>query len=543
MQSRLSGDAEHPDFVFFNGRVHTVDAQDRVAEALAVRGGRVLAVGSNATIRPLLRGGEAVDLRGRTLIPGIIDAHAHFGSYGGTRLGIDCKAPGMESIGAIQAAVKDRAAALPPGTWIRGQGYNHTILAEKRHPNRFDLDAVAPDHPVLLTRTCGHIVAANSRALALAGITDSTPDMPGGRFDRAGGRNLGVAYDAAQGPLLEVSGLGEQEMLQALRLANTDYLAAGITSVHNAGSMAGPELPAMQALHRLGGLDVRLYYLVWVALGTDEGLKFLETGLQTGFGDDRLRLGAFKVMTDGSSSGPTAATREPYSSDPTGQDRGILYWTQEQLDVMISRAHRAGLQCTMHAVGDRAIESGLTALERALAAAPRADPRPRIEHCGLCPADLQERVVGIGVSPTMQPAFFWEFGDGYLQNYGPERVGSMFPAASLLRRGVHVCGSSDSPVTDYRPLHGLQSALLRQTRSGQDCGQGERVTLTEGLRMYTANGAYAEFAEQWKGSLEPGKLADLVVLGEDLERVPAERIREVPVDLTMSGGKIVFQRA
>ncbi len=542
MQANGSVDSERADVVFFNGRVHTIDQRDRVAEAVAVRGDRILAVGSNAEIRPLLRGGRAVDLAGRTLIPGMIDAHAHFGSYGATRLGIDCKAEGMGSITAIQTAVKAQAERLPPGSWIRGQGYNHVNLLEKRHPNRFDLDAVAPDHPAMLTRTCGHIVAANSRALALAGIDDQTPDMPGGRFDRDGGRNLGVAYDAAQGPLLGVSGFTEAEMLKALRRANADYLAAGLTSVHNAGSMAGPELPAMQALHRAGGLNVRLYYMVWVALGTDEGLKFIETGLQTGFGDDRLRLGSFKVMTDGSSSGPTAATREPYSSDPTGEDCGILYWSQEQLDTFIDRAHRAGFQCTMHAVGDRAIESGLTALERAFAATPRADPRPRLEHCGLCPPDLQEKLTRIGVSPAMQPAFFWEFGDGYLVNYGPERVSSMFPAMSLLRRGVHVCGSSDSPVTDYHPMHGLQSALLRQTRTGQSCGEAERVTLAEGLRMYTVNGAYAEFAEAIKGSLEPGKLADLVVLETNLEQVPADQVRKVQVDLTMSGGRTVYER-
>ena len=541
MLSDAAMDADKADLVFYNGRVHTVDIRDRIAEAVAIRGDRILAVGSDAEIRPLARG-AGIDLRGRTLTPGLIDAHAHFGSYGASRLGIDCKAPGMGSIKALQEAVRQRAARLPPGTWIRGQGYNHMNLEERRHPNRFDLDAVATQHPVLLTRTCGHIVAANSRALALAGIDDRTPDPPGGRYDREGGRNLGVAYDAAQGPLQAVSGLGLDEMLEGLRIANADYLAAGLTSVHNAGAMSGPELPALQQLNRAGELMVRLYYMVWVALGTDEGLRFLETGLQTGFGDRRLRLGAFKVMTDGSSSGPTAATRQPYSSDPTGKDRGILYWTQEQLDAFMDRAHRAGFQCTMHAVGDRAIESGLTALERAFDAVPRADPRPRIEHCAICPPDLQERVEHLGVSPAMQPAFFWEFGDGYLSNYGPKRVSTMFPAKSLLRRGVHVCGSSDSPVTDYRPLHGLQSALLRLTRAGQTCGDEERVTLAEGLRMYTANPAYAEFADGEKGTIERGKLADLTVLGVNLEQVPATEVRDVPVELTVSSGTIVYER-
>jgi len=528
--------------VLFNGRVHTVDAADRVVEAVAVAGDRILATGSNAQVRPLARGGRAIDLHGRTVTPGLIDAHAHFGSYGATRAGIDCKAEGMSSIAAIQEAIRARAAAQPAGSWIRGNGYNHTLLAERRHPNRSDLDAVAPNHPVLLNRTCGHIVAANSSALALAGIDDATPDPPGGRFDREGGHNLGVAYDAAMAPLQVAGAIGEEEMLAALRLANVDYRAAGLTSVHNAGPMAGPELAALQTLRRAGGLDVRLYYMVWVALGSDEGLRFLNTGLQTGFGDAWLRLGAFKVMTDGSSSGPTAATRQPYSSDPSGENRGILYWQQDDLDAMIDRAHRAGFQCTMHAVGDRAIAAGLVAIDRALAATPRPDPRPRLEHCGLCPPDLQAEVARLGVTPAIQPPFFWEFGDGYLVNYGEERVASMFPAQSLLRRGVKVCGSSDSPVTDYRPLHGIQSALLRRTRQGRSCGEVERVTLAQALRMYTANAAYAEFAEHEKGSIEPGKLADLVVLGADLEQVPAAAIREVPVAMTIAGGRIVHER-
>jgi predicted amidohydrolase YtcJ len=535
-------DAERADLALYNGRVRAMDAADTVAEAIAVGGGRVLALGSSTAIRPLLRpGGRAIDLHGRSVLPGLIDAHAHLGAYGMSRLGIDLKAPEMRSVAAIQRAVRERAERQPPGTWIRGQGYNHMLLAERRHPNRFDLDAVAPDHPVLLTRTCGHIVVANSRALELAGITDATPDPPGGRYDRADGRNLGVAYDAAQGPLAAVAAPSQEEMEQALRIAVRDYHARGLTSIHNAGPLAGPELPALQTLRRAGELTLRVYYMVWVALGTDEGLRFIETGLQTGFGDPWLRLGSFKVMTDGSSSGPTAATREPYASDPT--DCGILYWTQEQLDAMITRAHRAGWQCTMHAVGDRAIASCILAHERAQQTFPRDDARPRIEHCALCPPDLQDGIVRLGITPVMQPAFLWEFGDGYLVNYGRERVETMFPFASLLRRGVRVAGSSDSPVTDHRPLHGIACALERRTQSGQSCGEGERVTLTEALRMYTINAAHAEFAEREKGSLEPGKCADIVVLADDIERLPAAAIRDLPIDLTIGEGCILYERS
>jgi predicted amidohydrolase YtcJ len=527
--------------ILYNGSVHTVDAQDRIAQAVALDGDRVLAVGSNATVRPLWRtGARAIDLRGRSVLPGLIDAHAHIGAYGVSRQGIDLKAPGLQSIVAIQEAVRERAAQQPAGSWIRGQGYNQMSLAEQRHPNRLDLDAVAPDHPVLLSRTCGHIAVANSRALALANIDDATPDPPGGRYDRRDGVNLGVAYDSALGPLSTAAAPSEPEMLEALRTGVRDYLAAGLTSIHNAGPLAGPELPAMQALHREGALDLRIYAMVWVALGSDEGLRFLDTGLQSGFGDVWLRLGCFKVMTDGSSSGPTAATREPYSSDP--HDSGILYWSQDDLDAMTLRAHRAGWQCTMHAVGDRAIASCLVAHERAQHAFPRADPRPRIEHCGICPSDLQDGVARLGVTPAMQPAFLWEFGDGYLVNYGPERVATMFPFGSLSRRGVRVAGSSDSPVTDFRPLHGIACALERRTRSGQSCGDDERVTLAQAIRMYTINAAYAEFAEGWKGSLEPGKTADLVVLNADIARLSPTELRELPVDLTISAGRVVHER-
>jgi len=531
---------DRADLIFTGGRVHTVDPQNHIAEALAVSGDRVLFAGSDDDVRAAASpGARRIDLRGRSLLPGFIDAHCHFVWLGSAQSEIDCKAQGMDSIEELVGAVRQRADGLPPGAWIRGRGYDQRRLAEHRHPNRFDLDSVSPRNPVIVTRTCGHICAVNSRAMELAGVTDATPDPPAGRFDREDGRLLGVAYENAQAPFQQASALADDEIRAALLAANRVYLAAGATSVHDAGGLVGPALGVAQDLIARDELRVRLYALALVGLGCQGAMSLFDTGLHTGFGDERLRLGAFKVVTDGSSSGPMAATRAPYCSDP--EDSGILYWSQDELDELIGRAHRAGFQVTMHALGDRAIEQGLNAIERALAGSPRPEPRPRLEHCGICPPDLQARVRDLGVTPAMQPAFFWEFGDGYLVNYGAERAGSMFPVRSLIDVGVRVAGSSDAPVTDHRPLFGIQQALTRETMAGQVCGGAERVDLETAIRMHTINAAYAAREESLKGSFEPGKLADLVMLDADLAKVATGQIRDVPVAMTVVGGEIAFE--
>ncbi len=532
--------SEHADLIFVGGRVHTVNAANDVVPAVAVGDGRILRAGSDADVRALAGPRtRVVELRGRTALPGFIDAHIHLASLGIAESAIDCKAPGMQSIAALQQAVRQRAAVQPPGTWIRGRGYDQSRLAERRHPNRLDWDAVAPDHPVIFTRTCGHIASVSSRALVAAGVDDQTPDPPGGRYDRAAGRNLGVAYETAQTPLQAAALPTWGEFRAALLAAARTCLAAGCTSVHDAGGLVGPAFGPCQELVARGEIDLRIYAFTTVNSWTHPLLGVLSSGMHTGLGDARLKLGAFKVMTDGSSSGPTAATREPYTSNC--QDCGILYWEQDELDDLLGRAHRLGFQCTVHAVGDRAIEQTLNAMARAQREAPREGLRHRIEHCGICPADLQARVHGQRIVPIMQPAFFWEFGDGYIRNYGQARADTMFPARSLIARGVPVAGSSDAPVTRQAPLFGIEQALTRATMDGQVCGPDERVDLATALRMHTINGAFASFEEHLKGSLEPGKLADLVVLGEDLARVPASEIHQVPVAMTVSGGRVVHE--
>lgn len=531
---------DHADLIFTGGRVHTVNPTNDIAEAVAVRDGRIVAVGSNVDLRPLAGPAtRTIDLRGRSLLPGFTDAHGHFAGVGASMDTIDCKAAGMRSISALQEAVRQRAQQQPPGTWIRGRGYDQSRLAEGRHPNRLDWDAVAPHHPVIFTRTCGHILSVNSAAMALAGVDDATADPAGGRFDRADGRNLGVVYETAGIPFQGVAQLSRDEYREALLRADHAYLSAGGTSVHDAGGLTGPAFVPCQDLVAEGRIHVRLYAFTTVNSRRHPLIGMLNSGLHTGFGDERLRLGAFKVMTDGSSSGPTAATRQPYSSD--SDDFGILYWSQDDLDDLIGQAHRQGFQCTVHAVGDKAIEQTLNAMARAQREFPRDGLRHRIEHCGICPPDLQQRVKAQGIVPAIQPAFFWEFGDGYIRNYGLHRADTMFPARSLIAMGVPVAGSSDAPVTDHAPLFGIEQALTRATIDGQVCGPDERVDLTTAIRMHTINGAYASFEEAAKGSIEPGKLADLVLLAEDLARVPAEQIRQTGVVMTVVGGQVVYE--
>lgn len=520
----------------------TVDARNSTAEAVAVGGGRILAVGRSRDIEGLIGPDTAVyRLRGQTVMPGFIEAHNHMSGLGLNLQGVDCK-NGVGSIADIVAKIRLAAAAAPPGAWLRAWGYDQSKLAERRHPTRFDLDRAAPDHPVFLERTCGHISAVNSRALEVVGVGDGRDlaNPPGGEFGRtADGRLDGVLYETAGRILGEAVAPTYEEVRQALQVTDRRYRELGITSSHDAGSGEG-SIRAMAENAASGAAKVRVYFTV--PGGPDGQAKsFYGTGLATGFGNERVRVGPFKVFTDGSSSGPTAGTREDYTSQPG--NRGILYYSQKELDELIEEAHAHGFQVTAHAVGDRAIEMMLNAIERALAKWPRPDHRHRIEHCAICPPDLIDRIERLGIVPVAQPIFFWEFGDGYLRNYGPDRVRWMFPARSYGRRGIIAAGSSDSPVTRVDPLWGLYEAMTRVTMSGQSAGVEERLGFTEAVRLFTINGAYASFEERTKGSLEPGKLADLIVLDRNLTAAGPEEVRDALVLLTMVGGEVVHERS
>ncbi|MGF9826755.1 amidohydrolase, partial [Brevibacillus agri] len=367
-----------------------------------------------------------------------------------------------------------------------------------------------------------------------------TPDPQGGRIDRDGqGELTGFLVETAHMKMFELAAFSEAEYKEGLRLASEDFVAAGITSVHDAGGYGPDNYRAMQKAVQAGDVKVRIYAII-CALNQSEDFvrRMIDAGMVTGTGDERFRIGPAKVFTDGASIAPTMAMREPFDSRPG--DCGILYYEQDELNTILGEAHAKGFQITAHAQGDRAIDMLLTCFETALAAHPRKNHRHRIEHAGVSSPDLLARMARLGVVPIPNPAFIYDHGDSYVKNIG-ERVGHMFPARGQADLGIIAAGASDCPVTDFNPLIGIHAAVNRRSKTGQPVGTNQRVTVMEAIRMFTWNGAYASFEEGIKGSIEPGKLADLVVLNGNILSHPHERIKELKVEQTMIDGKIVYQ--
>ncbi|HEU5138994.1 MAG TPA: amidohydrolase [Bacillales bacterium] len=528
------------DLIFRNGQVLTVDNQFTVCEALAVGGNKILGSGSNVEIDQL-KGPETkvIDLRGRSLLPGFIDAHAHLELYGTNKLGVNCK-DGIESITDIQENLKKAAENTSEGEWIRGWGYNQNALKEGRHPTRQDLDQVSIEHPIIIVRTCGHISTVNSKALEMAGIEEGSPDPIGGKIIRENDVPNGVLLEAAHMNMFIRAQYSEQDVMEGLRLASEDFIRKGVTSVHDAGGYGNPHFRHLARAVQDGYLKVRVNTLVGSLHDSPGTLdKALEAGMLSGMGNDRFRIGPAKVFIDGSSSGPTAKTRDPYTSNPN--DTGILYLSQEKLNDILGKANRFGWQLTAHAIGDRGVEMMINCIENALEEYPKDDHRHRIEHSGITPPDLVRREKELNIVPVPNPAFIYEFGDGYLKDYG-ERVKWMFPARSFLAAGMKPAMGSDSPITTYDPMIGIQAAVTRLSKTGQEIGSEQKISVEEAIRLYTINGAYVSFEEKLKGSLEEGKVADLTVLDSSILDTAADEICQINVDMTVIDGEIVFER-
>ena len=531
------------DLIFVNGRVHTVDRNDRIAEAVAVIGDQIAAVGTSAEIETMAGSGTRIyDLTGRTLMPGFIDAHCHPGYYGAIKLQIQCGPDKMKSIEDLKAEIKRRAGNTPKGQWILGRGYDDNRLLEKRHPTRWDFDEVAPDHRVFITRTCGHMSVANSMVLNQFGINRDTPDPAGGRIDRDGsGEPTGLLLEKAHYPIRMSCQPSYPMLEEGMRLMNDYFLSLGITSVQDASGRNLDEIRLFQRGVDEDWLKLRVYFMVR-SMGADVkvGRQFLNTGLTTGFGNDRLRLGSYKLMMDGAGSAGSAAMREPYPKNKN--NFGILHMSPDELDEEVLRGHQAGYQVAVHAIGDRAVEMTLDSFEKALAAHPRQNHRHRIEHCGFLDKEMINRMSRLGIIAASGQPFLYELGDSYIDSFGQARASLSYPLRSMLDQGVMVSLSSDAPVMDPNPMNGLYCAVARRTLSGQEIGVDMAISLREAVRCYTINGAYASFEEEIKGSIEIGKLADMVVISGDLFDTPINKILKLKIDLTMIDGKVVYER-
>ena len=527
---------ETPDLVLVNGQLLTQDPAMPTAQAIAIAAGRIIGMGSNADMRAMARASTTVtDLGNRVVIPGVIDAHNHPASSGLRHLlEVDCD---LRSVGAIQAALRERAARTPKGNWILGFKYDDTKTAERRFLTRADLDAVSTDHPILVNHRGGHTSYVNSLAFTKAGITEQTPDPVGGRFEkepgtgRLSGRVAETGSDAVERAIPSLYTRADRQA--GVKEISRRLAAAGVTSVTDAGG--GPEdLLAYQDAHEAGELGTRVYCHIR-APSLD---RMIAAGVRTGLGNEWVRVGAVKCICDGSISERTALLAEPYVGRPN--DKGILVTDAEHLWEIFSKAHKAGWQIGTHANGDAAIEIVTTLYERLQREMPRQDPRFRYEHCTVLTPALITRIKALGAIPTPFASYVYFHGEK-MGEYGAARTERMFPMRWFLDAGIRATMGSDYPPGPFEPMMALTSMLTRTDIRGTVWGANQRITLAEALTVLTVNGAYASYEERIKGSLTVGKLADLVVVGRDLRTTPPAELVDVKIERTMVGGRWVYE--
>ena len=519
-------------------------ASSDLVEALAVRSGRVLASGGIEELEPLVGPAtRVIELRGRSAVPGFNDAHQHLLSLGRSMQQVNLRPGAVGSLAELLDAVKTRAEQAPPGDWVVGGRYDHYHLDVKRHPLREELDRAAPDNPVYIRRACGHMGVANTRALAMAGIDEATPDPPGGHIEKSQGRLTGLLQERAQAMVHSViPPQSIDTLVECIELAGRHMLARGVTSVMDAavGGVQGfDDYLAYQRARHDARLPVRVYMAMY---GGPAGImeECIRIGLSTGAGDDRLKVGPAKIFADGSAGGKTAAMREPYLGETP--DRGIFLYSTDELETLAGRYHEAGFQVAIHAIGDAAIDQALAVYEKVLDKHPAADRRHRIEHCGYIVPEHIDIMVRRGIFPAPQPVFVYDFGDLYLEVLGEKRAHSCYPMRTWAEHGLHPAASSDAPVCDTNVMTNIYSMMTRKTSTGVTLGESERLTLRGALCASSYNGAYLSFSETVKGTLLPGQLADIAVTSRDLFTLTPEEILATEVDLTVVDGEIVFDR-
>lgn len=534
----------HANTILTGGRIF-LGLEQGEAEALAISDGRILASGSEAEIQALAGPATTViQLDGRAATPGLIDAHLHLLTLGLGMGELNLRPEtGTSSIEHILSAVRDAVAHTPPGAWIKGRGYDHNELSEGRHPTVAELDGVAPDHPVFLERTCGHLAVANSAAMRLAGISRETPDPAGGIIERRNGEPTGLLAERGMRFIVDILPRPDREdMIAAIERAGHFMLSQGFTGVMDAAigmNFGMAEVDAFQAAATAGRIPLD----VWACLYGDPGgvvEAAWERGLRFGRSAGRLRYGAAKLFTDGSAGSLTAAVSLPYLVGETG-NTGVLCFETEELHSHLRRFHELGYQLAIHAIGDVAIEQVLSGIEAADSEAyPIAGRRHRIEHCGYLDGGQMARMAAAGIYPAPQPIFMYEFGDLYVTNLGRQRAETAYPMRSFLDTGLLPSASSDAPVATTDPFKNLYTMVTRKSRSGTLLGGDQRLSLKEALHCYTACSAFSQFSEQSVGTLAPGMRANIAAFSHDIFSLSPEALRDdVSCVLTMLDGRIV----
>ena len=529
------------DLILRNGKIICLDIQESIFQAVAVKFGKIVAVGSNSDIDKY-GGGETkiIDLLGKTVIPGLIDSHGHFINEGSSKeIYVDLsEEAGVHSISDIQKILKRKAEQTPIGDWVFGYQEDDSKLKEKRHPSRIELDAISNEHPVLITTVGGHFWMANSKGFELSNITKDSSDPEGGKFDKdpESGELTGGLHEEAYN-VLRPEGLPQPTRNQSYSGAKqilNECSSVGLTCVYDL--VGRSEMRAVLDLKNNEELPLRIRMDITIEL-----LEELDKlGIYRGLGDDWARICGIKFFFDGAVSARTAAVSEPYLDKPDFY--GVMSTTKKIATALLTKAYKKGFRISAHANGDRAIKLYLDILEDLQKNYPRKDSRNRDIHCSVINKALVKRIKELKVLPTIFGAYPYYHGDKLIPSFGIERLENMFAARSFIDAGVMVAAHSDHPCSPFPPLIAIHALVNRKTKAGKDIGKSQKISIIEALKLYTINAAYHSFDENLLGSIEPNKLADFVVLGEDILKVPPERIKDIPVLMTIIDGNIIYQK-
>jgi len=527
--------------LFYNGQIITVNKNNDIAEAIMIEDDRISCVGKTVeALRLADKYTEWIDLKGCAVLPGFIDCHIHMAVAGAKILNqVDVsKKAGVTSVDDLIQKIK--SADVKEGEWIIGSGYSHEGFAERRHITKEELDNAAPDNPVLIIHTSGHISVANTCALESSGIDFSTE----GVIKDKSGKPTGLLQETAHFVMLEKSPVlpSDKELVLGIERFCQSLVSKGITSVHDAGGYGTATFRTLQQAAEQGVLFCRTYPMLWTLFGKQAQIETAKTairnGFYTGLGNDLLKIGPIKLMVDGSAVGGTCATTEHLAhldkvTEPT--------FSQEEIDEIFIEGHRRGFQLTAHAVGDKAIEMVLNSFDKAMTLYPRQDPRHRIEHCFLCTPKLVQRIKNLGIIPIPNPGFLSVWGGVFDKYYG-DRIENVIPLKSFRDQGIiSPFGSDAMVIEEYEPLFGIAAAMERKDlKSGKELNSDQSIDLMHAIKCYTYYGAYASFEEDEKGSLAAGKLADMVILSDSILGKSPEEIRKLKVKETYIGGKRVF---
>ncbi|GAA2001317.1 amidohydrolase [Brevibacterium samyangense] len=541
------------DVLFTNARVFTGE-EFSAPQSVAVRNGRILAVGTAAAVPGLLdaasldvgspdAGARTVDLGGKHLMPGFVESHGHPAMFGLTLRQVDVKPAAVQSIEEIKKAVQIAVIDAQPGEWIQGHGWDETYVLDGRAPTRDDLDEVAPDNPVVLTRTCGHVILVNSAALRVSGVPEDVADPEGGAFVRdASGRLTGIVQEQSAKELIRNPTFTEEQLEEGLVLAQERFNAWGVTTVNDLFSNT-----AFLGMYRKLDADGRLTVRMRPWMGALEKNHFpghlapmAAAGISSGFGDDMIRIQGVKLQLDGSMGGRTAAVCTPFEGT---EETGILLLPRtEDLAAHCRLAADHDIRMAIHAIGDAAIGQMFDALDMIDRAEWIAGSRLRIEHCGM-PTDAQlDRMAEWNMVASSSVGFVYHLGDSYLNVLDAERAARCYPHRSFIDRGIVAPGNSDVPVTNGNPWEGIYGAVTRTTRTGQVLDTVQNITLAEAIRAYTLDGAWANFEEDVAGSIEVGKFADLQVYAENPFELEPEAWLGLSPESVWLAGREVYAR-